>query len=181
MDEAHKELVTYIRSVHEWCARTKSGGDWFAIDPDESPFKAADALEALAGEVERLSKAHDERLQQNTLERAATHKQFHRAESAEAERNRLAGEVGRYKAMLKDFSATFTARGTDLIDTSSAMNQMTKRAEAAESERDRLKAALVDAKEMVISWGSYAPTYFAEKHDLLGDVERLNKALGDAS
>ena len=51
MDEAHKELVTYIRSVHEWCARTKSGGDWFAIDPDESPFKAADALEALAGEV----------------------------------------------------------------------------------------------------------------------------------
>jgi len=49
-----KELVTYIRSVHEWCARTKSGGDWFAIDPDESPFKAADALEALAGEIEQL-------------------------------------------------------------------------------------------------------------------------------
>ena len=50
---------------------------------------AADALEALAGEVERLSKAHDERLKQNTLERAATHKQFHRAEAAEAERDRL--------------------------------------------------------------------------------------------
>lgn len=53
--------------------------------------------------------------------------------------------------------------------------------EALAGERDRLKAALEDAKEMVISWGSYAPTYFAEKHDLLGDVERLNKALGGAS
>jgi hypothetical protein len=49
-----KELVTYIRSVHEWCARTKSGGDWFAIDPDESPFKAADALEALAAHTDAV-------------------------------------------------------------------------------------------------------------------------------
>ena len=34
----------------------------------------------LEGEVERLSKAHDHLLQQNTRERAACHKQLHRAE-----------------------------------------------------------------------------------------------------
>jgi hypothetical protein len=39
--------------------------------------------------VARLNKAHNERLKQNTLERAATHKQFHRAEAAEKERDRL--------------------------------------------------------------------------------------------
>jgi hypothetical protein len=51
--------------------------------------KAADRIEALEGEVARLNKAHNERLKQNTLERAATHKQFHRAEAAEARAERL--------------------------------------------------------------------------------------------
>jgi hypothetical protein len=46
-------------------------------------------IEALEGEVARLNKAHNERLKQNTLERAATHKQFHRAEAAEARAERL--------------------------------------------------------------------------------------------
>ena len=54
---------------------------------------AADTIEALRDEVERLSKAHDERLKQNSLERAATHKQYHRAEKAEAEAARLKGAI----------------------------------------------------------------------------------------
>jgi len=59
--------------------------------------EAADRIEALEGEVERLSKAHDERLKQNTIERAATHKQYHRAEAAEARAERLEGEVAKWK------------------------------------------------------------------------------------
>jgi hypothetical protein len=45
------ELVAYIRKQKEWCSRLMSGGDWFAIDPDDAPFRAADRIEALEGEV----------------------------------------------------------------------------------------------------------------------------------
>jgi len=44
------DLVAYIRKQKEWCSRLMSGGDWFAIDPDDAPFRAADRIEALEGE-----------------------------------------------------------------------------------------------------------------------------------
>jgi len=70
-------------------------------DDKEFALDAAEHIEALEGEVARLSKAHDERLKQNTLERAATHKQFHRAEAAEARAERLEGEVERLASALE--------------------------------------------------------------------------------
>lgn len=49
-----------------------------------------------------------------------------------------------------------------------------------EEERERveaLEAALGEAVDMVIDWGSYASEYFQEKWDLEGDVEKLRTAL----
>lgn len=42
-----------------------------------------------------------------------------------------------------------------------------------------LEAALRAAKEMVESWGAYASPYFQERHDLVGDIAILSKALGE--
>jgi len=49
-----KDIVAYIRHQTEWCSRSLSGGDWFAIDPDDAPFKAADRIEQLEAEVSRV-------------------------------------------------------------------------------------------------------------------------------
>jgi hypothetical protein len=41
----------------------------------------------------------------------------------------------------------------------------------------QLEAALADAIECVGSWAAYASPYFQEKHDLAGDIARLQAAL----
>ncbi len=51
------------------------------------------------------------------------------------------------------------------------------RAERAEAERDRLREALIEAREDVAHWGGYASDYFKEKHDLGGDLARIDAAL----
>ncbi len=83
------DLVMKLREYGVQHASSQNGwGDPY--DPKDGIFwAAADTIEALEGEVARLNKAHNERLKQNTLERAATHKQFHRAEAAEARAERL--------------------------------------------------------------------------------------------
>lgn len=43
-----------------------------------------------------------------------------------------------------------------------------------------LVEALEEARELVESWGAYAPQYFQEKHDLAGDLVRLDAALAAA-
>ena len=43
-----------------------------------------------------------------------------------------------------------------------------------------LREALTDARELVELWGAYAPEYFQDKHDLKGDLERIDAALADA-
>ena len=63
-------------------------------------MQAKKRIEALEGEVARLEKAHDERLKQNTLERAATHKQFHRAEAADARAERLRAVIERLDVLI---------------------------------------------------------------------------------
>jgi hypothetical protein len=40
-----------------------------------------------------------------------------------------------------------------------------------------LVAALQEAREMVAGWAEYADKYFQEKHDLKGDLARLDAAL----
>lgn len=47
-------------------------------------------------------------------------------------------------------------------------------------QRDELLAALKDARELVDDWGAYAPAYMQEKHDLAGDLDRLNAAIAKA-
>jgi hypothetical protein len=47
-------------------------------------------------------------------------------------------------------------------------------------QRDELLAALKDAREMVDDWGAYATAYMQEKHDLAGDLERLDAAISKA-
>ena len=44
-------------------------------------------------------------------------------------------------------------------------------------QRDELLAALKDARELVDDWGAYASNYMQEKHDLAGDLERLDAAI----
>ena len=47
-------------------------------------------------------------------------------------------------------------------------------------QRDELLAALKDAREMVSDWAGYASPYFQEKHDIDGDLERLDAAITNA-
>lgn len=44
-------------------------------------------------------------------------------------------------------------------------------------QRDELLVALKDARELVDDWGAYASNYMQEKHDLAGDIERLDSAI----
>ena len=44
-------------------------------------------------------------------------------------------------------------------------------------EIDRLRGELVKARELVGEWAAYASTYFQDKWDLAGDLERLDAAL----
>lgn len=46
--------------------------------------------------------------------------------------------------------------------------------EAEHAEIDLLRAELENARGLVAEWGAYAPEYFQEKHDLAGDLERLD-------
>ena len=47
-------------------------------------------------------------------------------------------------------------------------------------QRDELLAALKDAREMVDDWGAYASNYMQEKHDLDGDLDRLDAVIAKA-
>ncbi len=49
-------------------------------------------------------------------------------------------------------------------------------ARQARAEIDRLRAALDDARECVDSWSAYASPYFQAKHDLAGDLARIDAA-----
>jgi Mg-chelatase subunit ChlI len=44
-------------------------------------------------------------------------------------------------------------------------------------QRDELMEALKDAREMVDDWGSYASAYLQEKHDIEGDLSRLDAVI----
>lgn len=45
------------------------------------------------------------------------------------------------------------------------------------AEIERLRAALRDARECVETWAGYASEYFRDKHDLAGDLARIDAAL----
>jgi hypothetical protein len=99
--------------------------------------KAADRIEALEGEVERLNKAHDERLKQNTLERAATHKQFHRAEAAEARAERL------------------RERHKEFMTLQNALERVAGERAAADARAERLRVALENIDATALDFGYY--------------------------
>lgn len=44
-------------------------------------------------------------------------------------------------------------------------------------QRDELLASLKEARELVDDWGAYAPAYMQEKHDLEGDLSRLDAVI----
>ncbi len=44
-------------------------------------------------------------------------------------------------------------------------------------QRDELMEVLKDAREMVSDWAGYASPYFQEKHDIDGDLEKLDDAI----
>ncbi len=48
---------------------------------------------------------------------------------------------------------------------------------AVEAERAAVLPVLVEARECVADWGSYAGEYFQEKHDLTGDLAKLDAAI----
>jgi len=47
-------------------------------------------------------------------------------------------------------------------------------------QRDELLASLKEARELVEDWGAYAPAYMQEKHDLEGDMNKLDAAIARA-
>jgi len=47
-------------------------------------------------------------------------------------------------------------------------------------QRDELLASLKEARELVEDWGAYAPAYMQEKHDLEGDMNKLDAAIANA-
>jgi hypothetical protein len=47
-------------------------------------------------------------------------------------------------------------------------------------QRDELLEALKDAREMVSDWAGYASPYFQEKHDIDGDLKKLDEAIAKA-
>jgi hypothetical protein len=47
-------------------------------------------------------------------------------------------------------------------------------------QRDELLAELKNARELVEDWGAYASNYMQEKHDLAGDIDRLDAAIAKA-
>jgi len=52
----------------------------------------------------------------------------------------------------------------------------------AELERanDELRAALVQARQALVDWGAYADEYYRDKHNFLGDLDDINRALKQA-
>lgn len=48
---------------------------------------------------------------------------------------------------------------------------------ALKQQRDELLASLKDAREMVSDWAGYASPYFQEKHDIDGDLKKLDDAI----
>lgn len=51
------------------------------------------------------------------------------------------------------------------------------RSDSLEIQRDELLAALKESRELVEDWGAYAPAYMQEKHDLEGDLSRLDTVI----
>jgi hypothetical protein len=49
------------------------------------------------------------------------------------------------------------------------------------AERDELVAELINARDNISDWGLYAGEYFQKKHDLTGDIERIDKAIAKVS
>lgn len=47
-------------------------------------------------------------------------------------------------------------------------------------QRDELLASLKEVRELVEDWGAYAPAYMQEKHDLEGDMNKLDAAIAKA-
>jgi hypothetical protein len=47
-------------------------------------------------------------------------------------------------------------------------------------QRGELMEALKDAREMVSDWAGYASPYFQEKHDIDGDLKKLDDAISKA-
>lgn len=39
--------------------------------------------------------------------------------------------------------------------------------------------ALKEAREAVVAWSDYVPEYFRQKHDLAGDLAKIDEALAD--
>jgi DNA repair ATPase RecN len=141
-DEAH-EIARRLINSHfrqEPCARVS-----IPANPDRDDDlliyahieQQAARIEALEGEVERLNKAHDERLKQNTLERAATHKQFHRAEAAEARAERL------------------RERHKEFMTLQNALERVAGERAAADARAERLRVALENIDATALDFGYY--------------------------
>ena len=52
--------------------------------------------------------------------------------------------------------------------------------ERVTKQRDELMEALKDAREMVSDWAGYASPYFQEKHDIDGDLKKLDESIAKA-
>ena len=84
-----------------------------------------------------------------------------------------------------DVMAAISYAKIAIDDDGGFINTIVKNAYLAGCTRGRegakgLVEALEEARELVESWGAYASQYFQEKHDLAGDLIRLDAALASA-
>jgi len=93
-----------------------------------------------------------------------------------AEVKRLLKSRNRWATKYNDLLAKRRAEdGYDVY--AAAREEYRKKIAELAAENEKLRAALRDARECVQAWAAYASEYFRDKHDLAGDLARIDAAL----
>ncbi len=64
-----------------------------------------------------------------------------------------------------------------MLDQRDLLAAAAARIAALETENAQLRAALIEGRDAIESWGSYASDYFQTKHDLASDLARIDALL----
>jgi len=59
------------------------------------------------------------------------------------------------------------------------MSEYCKNCKEMQDEIDRLRGVIKDAREMVADWALYVSDYFTDKHDLEGDLKKLDDEIAN--
>lgn len=88
-----------------------------------------------------------------------------------------ADALGAQAAEIEDLCGTANRNLESMLREHARAEAAEREAAALKEEVGRLNRVLVEARENMAAWGSYASAYFQEKHDLTGDLDRITAAL----